>query len=313
MPRRSLLLLTLLVPGLAVAETVPEPAAPDRRMAITVDDLPVAPPSAHTLGERERITPDLLAVLERYRVPAIGFVNEGRLEIEGRVEPRLVALLERWLAAGFELGNHSYDHLDLHRVDAERWMADVARGERVLTDLLATRGARPRFFRHPFLHTGRSLEVKERTEGFLSERGYRVAPVTIDNQEWIFGRAYVDAGGDEKERARIGAAYVDYMEAMTEYYEDQSRVILGEEIPQVLLIHAYALNAAWLDELLERLVDRGYRFVPLEEALEHPAFALPDRYVGPGGITWLHRWAITRGMPGSTFRGEPGLPDWLPR
>ena len=34
-------------------------------------------------------------------------------------------------------------------------------------------------------------------------------------------------------------------------------------------------------------------------------------YVGPGGITWLHRWALTRGVDRSMFAGEPEVPDWV--
>ena len=90
-----------------------------------------------------------------------------------------------------------------------------------------------------------------------------------------------------------------------------SLAIVGEEIPQTLLIHAYALNADWLDGLLRRLAKRGYRFVSLEEALRHPAYDSPDEFTGSGGITWLHRWAITRGMAATTFAGEPEVPGWL--
>ncbi|HUP43023.1 MAG TPA: hypothetical protein VM599_07415 [Thermoanaerobaculia bacterium] len=47
--------------------------------------------------------------------------------------------------------------------------------------------------RHPFLHTGRSVEVQRRTTRFLEEHGYRVAPVTVDNGDWICGGAYAEA------------------------------------------------------------------------------------------------------------------------
>ena len=141
--------------------------------------------------------------------------------------------------------------------------------------------------------------------------GTGVAPVTIDNQEWIFGGAYARAGNDAERKERLGKAYVDYMLAMVRYYEGQSVAIAGEEIPQVLLIHAYALNADWLDPILTRIVERNYRFISLDEAMEHPVYRSEDTFTGRGGITWLHRWAITRGVPGSTFAGEPELPDWL--
>ena len=68
-------------------------------------------------------------------------------------------------------------------------------------------------------------------------------------------------------------------------------------------IHELVSGDAWIagtsrsEEGMERLADSAYR--------------LPDRYIGPAGITWLHRWALTRGMPGSTFQGEPEVPDWI--
>jgi hypothetical protein len=37
----------------------------------------------------------------------------------------------------------------------------------------------------------------------------------------------------------------------------------------------------------------------------------PDEYVGPAGITWLHRWALTAGRRGAVFAGEPEVPAWI--
>jgi peptidoglycan/xylan/chitin deacetylase (PgdA/CDA1 family) len=304
--------------GDAGSDEKPSPATSGtkaRRIAVTFDDLPVTPTRLHDVAEQERITRALLSVLSRHDVPAVGFVNERKLEAGGQVDPRRVALLASWLDAGHELGNHTYSHLDLHDVPRERFLDDVLRGERSMRRLLARRGERPRYFRHPYLHTGRSLETKHAVEAFLADHGYRVAPVTIDNGEWIFGGAYARAGasGDARLQRRLAAAYVPYMERVVRFYEDQSRQLLGREIPQVLLLHAYALNADHLDRLLSRLRSRGYRFVPLEEALADPAYDSEDTYVGPGGITWLHRWAITRNVDRSMFAGEPEVPEWVRR
>lgn len=285
-----------------------------RRMAVTVDDLPAAPPGRHTTEQQVEITDRLLAVLAAHRVPAVGFVNESKLEVDGAVDPRRVELLQRWLEAGHELGNHGYAHLDLHRVDPDVWLADVRRGERVTRPLVEARRGELRFFRHPFLHTGRSAEVQRRTTRALEELGYRIAPVTVDNGEWIYARAYADAWnrGDEAAQERLGRDYVRYMLEVVEFYEGQSREIVGELIPQTLLIHAYALNADWLDPLLTTLEERGYRWVTLDQALEHPAYERPTQgYTGAGGITWLHRWAITEGRDREIFRGEPEVPAWV--
>lgn len=308
-------LILLFAPALHAAGIAQKSAEP-RLLAITIDDLPVGPPGRHAFSQEQGITERLLRTLVDRRVPAIGFVNENKLEADGMVSPQRVALLERWLDAGLALGNHGYAHLSLHQVDPDAWMADVLRGERVTRPLVEARGARLEWFRHPFLHAGRTPEVQAETRRFLEAHGYGIAPVTIDNSEWIYADVYADAfnRGDEALMRRIGEDYVRYMLEVVAFYEDQSRQIVGELLPQTLLVHANALNADWLDELLDALAERGYRWIDIESATEHPAYDRPiDGYTGPGGITWLHRWAITGDMDRSIFRGEPTVPDWVDR
>ncbi len=286
----------------------------DRVMAITIDDLPVAQPSWHTDEQMDRVTNDLLETLKQHRVPAVGFVNERKLEVEGELDPFRLRILKRWLTAGFELGNHGYAHLDLHRVPPDEWMADVVRGETQTKNILEASGRELRYFRHPFLHTGMSVEVQGATSTFLASRGYTVAPVTIDNSEWVYGRAYRNAynTGDEELMERLGRDYLRYMLDVVRFYEGQSVAIVGRAIPQVLLIHAYALNADWLGGLLEELEARGYGWISLEEALNDPIYDHPvDGWTGRGGITWLHRWAITDDLDRSIFKGEPEVPAWV--
>jgi hypothetical protein len=152
--------------------------------------------------------------------------------------------------------------------------------------------------------------------------------VTVDNSDYIFAAAYDRAvARQDDERARpggpgapssgvtdpqtIASAYVDYMEAVAAYYEQQSVALLGRELRQTLLIHASALNAATFDRLATMLEGRGYRFITLERALEDAAYSSRDEYYGPGGITWLHRWALTEGRRGTFFASEPAVPDWI--
>ncbi|MCB1035750.1 MAG: polysaccharide deacetylase, partial [Acidobacteria bacterium] len=139
--------------------------------------------------------------------------------------------------------------------------------------------------------------------------------VSIDNDEYIFARAYDLAAdrGDEAAMEGIAASYLRYMEAVFAYYEQQSVAILGYELPQVLLLHANRLNADTLDALAGTIRSRGYRFISLEEALEDPAYRRPDTYTGPAGITWLHRWALEDGKRGEFFAGEPTVPEEIRR
>ena len=283
---------------------------PARMVAVTFDDLPALAQGDRSVATHQRITDRLLRSLAEHRVPAIGFVNEEKLLTDGRVDPRRVALLRRWVDAGLELGNHAYSHPDFHATPVDAYIADVARGDSVTRLVMQAAGRRPRFFRHPFLRTGRSLDDRRRFERFLAERGYRVAPVTIDNSDYIFAAAY-DLAPDPATRARVADEYVRYMEAVTAYYERQSTALFGREIPQVLLLHANNLNADHFGRLAQMYRRRGYAFVPLEQAMEDPAYASEDTYTGPRGPSWMHRWALTQGRPPASLAGEPAVPDWV--
>lgn len=313
----TVVLLLALTASAAIAKPEPESieavrarAAAENRfprsVAVTIDDLPVVSTRSDLPTWRE-VTDGLLHTLKSERVPAIGFVNEQKLGFGAKPIPGRVALLRRWVDAGFELGNHTFSHPSLHSTPIEEYEADIVRGEPVTRELLAAHGETLRYFRHPFLHTGRSLETKHAVEKFLDSLGYAVAPVTIDNQEWVFARAFDNAreARDVKAMTLVRREYLAYMERMTEFWEKQSVAILGREIPQILLIHANALNADQLDELLAMFRGRGYRFITLDEALKDEAYRSEDRFTGSGGISWIHRWGLTREVPRETYRGEP--------
>lgn len=284
-----------------------------REVAVTIDDLPTISVLGNDLDAAQHTTTALLAALARNQVPAIGFVNEGKLRTDGHVDPRRVTLLRQWLDAGFELGNHTFSHADFHSTPLDTYERQVLDGEKVTSHLLRERGKRIRYFRHPFLHTGRSAPDRRRFETFLKEHRYTIAPITIDNYDYVFAAAYDRAGArdDPKAQENIADAYISYMEAVTAYYEQQSVAIMGREVRQTLLIHANALNAATLDRLASMFRARGYRFVSLDRALEDPAYRHRDEYLGPAGITWLHRWAMTDGKRGTIFAGEPPVPEWI--
>ncbi|HYJ78151.1 MAG TPA: polysaccharide deacetylase family protein [Longimicrobiaceae bacterium] len=277
-----------------------------RAVAITFDDLP-----ASQSGDLERIrgvTDRLLAAIRAHGVPAVGFVNEIKLEVPGEREAR-TGLLRRWVDAGLELGNHTYSHLAVTAAPLERVREDVVRGEPVTRALLAEREMRLRWFRHPQLRTGADAATRSAYARFLADRGYTVAPVTFDNQEWVFAGAYHRARsrGDSAAARCVAEAYVPYMERTFAFFEELSREVVGREIPQVLLLHANELNADHFGALAAALRRRGYRFVTLDQALADSAYRLPDGYTGPRGPSWLHRWGVAMGRPMRPEPREPAL------
>ena len=76
-------------------------------------------------------------------------------------------------------------------------------------------------------------------------------------------------------------------------------------------MHANELNSVWFGTLADRLAEGGYEYVSLTEALQDPVYDLPDTFVGAGGITWLHRWAISRNVDPKMLLGEPETPDYV--
>ena len=98
----------------AAGVTAEEPLV-DRQMAITFDDLPAQ--RAHALPEARisAINHYLVRLMGDQGIPAIGFVNENKLHVDESVDAARVRLLELWLDAGLELGNHTFSHPDLHR------------------------------------------------------------------------------------------------------------------------------------------------------------------------------------------------------
>jgi peptidoglycan/xylan/chitin deacetylase (PgdA/CDA1 family) len=277
-----------------------------------MDDLPIVTSAADEQVRADFVF-DLLNAIFRQKLPVIGFVNEGKLRIDGKESQQRVGYLRQWIAAGLELGNHTFSHKDLHQVPADEFERDILNGETVTRALLQKTDRPIRYFRHPYLHTGTSKEVRDRIDAFLKQHGYLVAPVTIDNSDYVFAAAYDRAvlKEDSGQMRRIIEAYLKYMDAVFGYYEKQSLAIMGREIPQTLLLHANALNGRALDSLAIMLRGRGYRFVPLPEALEDPAYQTNDTYYGPSGISWLHRWALTQGRDKSIFAGEPVVPAWI--
>lgn len=280
-----------------------------REVAITVDDLPAAGANAMTGTEIIEMTSKLLGTLRDQKVPAVGFVNERKLYKFGEVDDRIKAL-SMWPEYGFELGNHTFTHASLNRVGLKVWEEEIVRGETVTTMLLAQHNMKMRYFRHPYLDTGRDLETRRQAEAFLAERGYRIAPVTMDAWDWMYAGVYEDARrrGDTALEQKLLDSYHDYTNQVFDYYEKFSRDLIGYEPKQILLLHGNWLEADHIGELLDLLRKRGYKFITLQDALGDAAYSLPDEYVGEEGTSWIDHWAITRGHPP---QNTPVFPQWV--
>lgn len=295
LPRYMTLVIMLLASAAA--------AAPQgRQVAITIDDLPRGGDGGpYDLAGMRDMTAQLLRPIREQKIPVTGFVNAGRHADDPRWLP---GILDLWLDAGAELGNHSYTHPDINKVPLEAYTADIAKGEPAIRAALEARGKKLRYFRHPFLHMGATPEIKQGLQRFLDSHGYQVAPVTLDDADYAFAKLYSLPQFQDK----VHREYVPYMESVVDFFERRCVEVVGHEIPQILLIHANQLNADLMPELLAMFRRRGYEFVSLAQALRDPAYQLPENYVGSNGFSWIHRWSMTKGMEP---KGEPDAPEWV--
>ena len=303
------LLLWLVAIGGVQARLQPPPST-SRAIAITFDDLPgvLARPTAEELTDINR---RLLATLRMSGTPAIGFVNEGRLEVVGEREQR-TAILRSWVDAGMALGNHSYNHEGFNDATLADYEADVLRGERITRPLLESKGKTLVWYRHPFNQTGPTLDAKTRFEAFAREHGYRIAPFTVEAVDYLFTRFYEKAISDRKpSRAdQVMTEYLQFQDREMDWAQAFSVETFGREIPQVLLCHVNRINADAMPELLRRLRARGYTFITLDQAAQDPAYQTADEYVGRNGVSWLHRWRVALRLP-PRLDGEPDPPQWV--
>jgi len=307
MNRRLLLVIALFV--IFIPRTFSQAPKLDRQVAITIDDLPAGMADRLPASDITAMTTKLLGTLRDQKIPVVGFVNEKKLYKPGEVDERIKAL-QMWLDYGFELGNHTFSHMSLNQRELKDWEDDVVQGESVTRMLLTQRKMKLRYFRHPYLDTGRDLETRRKAEEFLTQRGYRIAPITLDGWDWAFAGIYEDAKkrNDTALQQQIVKDYLAYHDAVFAYSEQQSAKLVGYEPKQILLLHASNLEADHIGELLDVLRKRGYRFIPLQDALSDSAYSLPDTYVGEEGTGWIDHWAFTQGkIP----QGAPVFPQWV--
>jgi|HubBroStandDraft_6_1064221.scaffolds.fasta_scaffold1209944_1 peptidoglycan/xylan/chitin deacetylase (PgdA/CDA1 family) len=101
-----------------------------RRVCLTFDDGPCA-----------ETTPHLLDHLQELGIKATFFVVGRNMEnAQGR------AIVDRMAAEGHQIGNHTYSHLDLTRLDAARIEQEIKKTE----DLIGSRDNGNKVFRAPF-------------------------------------------------------------------------------------------------------------------------------------------------------------------
>jgi peptidoglycan/xylan/chitin deacetylase (PgdA/CDA1 family) len=284
-----------------MAGRAPSPSTPaDVELAVTVDDLPAhgpLPPGTTRLAVATR----LIDALASHRAPGVyGFVNGAPL----RANPELGEVLRAWLGAGLPLANHTFSHPDLARVGADEYVADIEENERFLPALAS--GSRARYFRYTYLSEGNTTAKRASVRAWLAERGYTIAQVTIDPEDWAWNDAYGACASAEGGPAvdRLKAAFLEAARAHLAWSVELSERLFGRQIKHVLLLHMGAFTALVLDELLRSYRAAGVRLIGLDAAVQDPAYRIDPNLVTGRGYTFLSQLSRVRrvGFPAPPSR-----------
>ena len=253
-----------------------------KQIAITIDDLPAVLISNHQqqLSTNQKI----LDALDKHGVKATGFVIGNKL-------PGKTDIFELWLKRGYELGNHTYSHMDLDQVDAPTYELDIIKGAYEIEKLLSGYDRSLRYFRFPYLHTGRNTEKGNLVREFLKENCYTIAPVTINPYDWEYNSWYVNAWGSNqhKEQEHIKKMYLERIITCTAEAESLSWAHFGRNIRHILLLHSNQINGEMLDQILDYYVHSDYTFISLEDALADPAYSPEGEVTIPQAFVWPTR------------------------
>jgi peptidoglycan/xylan/chitin deacetylase (PgdA/CDA1 family) len=225
-------------------------------------------------------------------------------------------ILKAWIGKGVERGedlaNHSYALLDFNDLSVEQFEDEIVRGETTIVPLMQAAGRQVEFFRFPFNHTGNTESKHSGIMEFLSHRGYRLAPCTIETSDWIFAAAYkrMAASHDRSSQARLRREYLAFIAAQIDYFSRMNTEVLGYEPPEIVLLHDNQLNDDVMDQILHLYEKPGYKWVSLAEAERDPVFQAPDTFVAKYGPMWGYRWAQELGKKVDGSK-EPEPPAWI--
>lgn len=267
------------------------PAAAQKRIALTFDDVPRARGPFLTPDER---TARIIAGLRKAKVPqAAFFVVPGNLsDPDGAGGERRIAA---YVAAGHVIANHSFSHPALKSMTAAAYLADI---DRAGAWLKGRPGLRP-WFRFPYLDEGGSDKGKrDAVRAGLATRGLSNGYVTVDGSDWNIESLTADArkAGKRIDRDALRNLYVETHVESAEFADGLARKALGRQPVQVMLLHETDLAAYWIADLVAGLRRKGWEIVGADLAYRDPIAKLhPDVPSAQG--TLLEAVAWEKGLP----------------
>lgn len=232
--------------------------AEKRQIALTIDDLPF-------VGEGANFHLNMIIdAINASEIPATGFV------IAGKVRPENWETLHRFEEAGLGIGNHTFTHINLDKVDVDAYIREIDEADKLLSPVLTE----PKYFRYPYLAMSQGNK-KNKVLNFLISRNYHIAPVTIDSKDFIFNQLLLSVQENQRRifLETLKPCYLNFIWQQT-LKAEQANHIRKNNQPQVLLIHANLLNAYVLPDIIKLYKQNDFTFISLQEGLKTPSTRL---------------------------------------
>ena len=252
---------------------------PAPQFSITMDDFHWQNAVKLTAAERNRA---ILETLRTHSIKAAMFVIGGNIEEEEGKQ-----LLSAWDQAGHLIGNHTYSHRNFNAptTDVNAYGEDILRAEALLKEFPQFR----RYFRFPMLKEGDTTAKRDAMRAFLSQHGYRVGHVTIDNSDWLIDQR-LTARVKENPAANVKpyrGYYLDHLWSRAEYYDALAHRMLDYQVKHTLLVHFNLLNALFLGDVIAMFKAKGWQPIDAEQAFSDPVFAAQAKVIPAGeSIIW---------------------------
>lgn len=173
--------------------------------------------------------------------------------------------LERWLAAGYELGNHSWSHRRASTISVEEFLGDFVRCDAFLRTFPAFAAAPRHFMRFPSLDSGRDQEARARLARAVRELGYTILPGSVD----VFDHRF-EARLSGARAAAVAERWIDVATRSLAFEHRRTTRVERRAVPHLHYGHFGALSEHHLARLLARWKELGVVACDVAEAVADP-------------------------------------------
>lgn len=196
-------------------------------------------------------------------------------------------LVAEWGKQGHQIGNHSELHLNLNKdhISSQQYIAGIQRAEQVFRPLTGWTAR----YRFPFLKEGNTLEKRDHVAAYLKQHHYQSGAVSIDASDWFYNQKYI---AYQKQRQtqyleKLKQAYIAHLLDRAAYYDQLAIETLGYSPKHVLLLHVNAINAAFLNDVIQTFQAHDWQLIDSEQAYSDALYQKHAKILPAGeSIIW---------------------------